>query len=192
MSWFSRKNDDEHVAQIRREFIGQMQILQQNIQGLQQQFTEEIQQLKNVEEVRGKSLAEEMYQLKQQRVSYWSTAQSTIDHMQRQVGELSKRISRFAPDPLPAGEKNLGELHALDIQKAQIANRAITEYGSTHQEIEKAFDIAQQKRNKEQENLHISVMNLFSSNERDTDKLQALDSEEDDEQEENPPETTPM
>ncbi len=182
MAWFSRKNDDEYVERLRREFTNQMQKLQQN-------FTEEIQQLKHAEEEREQNLTEEMRQLKQQRVSYWSTAQSTIDQLQRQVGELSRKISRFAPDPLPTGEKNLGNLHELDIQKAQIANRAIIEYGSTHQEIEKAFDTAKQKRDNEREKLHTSVEDLFSYVERDTDKLQALVPEE--EEEDNPPEAAP-
>src|SRR5260370_29084853 len=134
MSLFPRKNDDlprkndEQVEQVRRELTGQMQAMQQAMQQNVQIMQQNIQSLQQ-------SLTEDIQQLAQKRVSYWTSAQSTIDQVYRQVGELSKRIARFAPDPLPTGEKNLGELHALDIQKAQIANKDLTEYRSTHHEI---------------------------------------------------------
>jgi hypothetical protein len=143
------------------------------------------QELSNQMQTMQNAIVEEIRRLGQQLSGGWTAEQA--EQTQKQIADLSRKLRPLIPEPFPASEKNLNELHKLDVQKALLANNAIVDYGSSHETIEKTFSVAQQKRYDARELLHASVMKLFPSDERDTDKLAALNTE--DEREDNPPET---
>jgi hypothetical protein len=147
-SLFSRKNNvEQQVEQLRTDLYQQMQ-------GLQQAIIEEMRHI-------GK---QQVYPQAPQLPDTLMRLPDVVKQLQLQIQAIPSLISQQTP----IIDGTLDGSHGTYIQKTQKANDAIIDYIATHHKTQKVFKDAEEERNKEQERLHTSALDLFPDRQTDT------------------------